>query len=317
MQHIPVLLDEVIEYLRPGPGDKFIDATADGGGHASAILQRIAPNGRLLAIEWDPGLAADLEKKFKDRSMKGAVVVNDSYVNLKNIAEANGFGRVKGILFDLGLSSLHYEISRGFTFQKDEPLDMRYNPNDEMLDTAERIVNEYKETEIEKILKEYGEESFAKPIAAEIVRAREGERIISTFQLVEVIKTAVPVWYRRRRIHFATKTFQALRIAVNRELENVERGLEQAVELLDENGRLAVISFHSLEDRIVKNFFKEKGAKKVKKSKYKQESDEVVSLPTRGKLSVVTKKPIQAGLEETSANPRARSAKLRVLEKSV
>jgi 16S rRNA (cytosine1402-N4)-methyltransferase len=309
--HIPVLLNEIIECLNPSPGQKFIDATADGGGHATAILRKIAPGGKLLAIEWDPALAANLDEKLKSLGLDYVVIANDSYVNLKNIAESNGFDKVSGILFDLGLSSLHYELSRGFTFQKDEPLDMRYNQNDETLDTAEQIVNKYKESELERILKDYGEEGFAKAIAGSIAVARELSPIKSTFQLVEIIKSAVPFWYRKRRIHFATKTFQALRIAVNKELENIEKGLDQAVDLLDNGGRLAVISFHSLEDRIVKNFFRARGAKKVKKSKYKKEE-----VPEVSSLRIITKKPIQAGLAEITANPRARSAKLRVLEKN-
>jgi 16S rRNA (cytosine1402-N4)-methyltransferase len=305
--HIPVLLNEVIEYLNPKPGQKFIDATIDGGGHAFAVLERIVPGGKLLGIEWDNQLLKQLEPKVKNSEFReNAVLINDSYANLEKIAETNGFTGADGILFDLGMSSWHLEeAGKGFSFVKDEPLDMRYQEGNQL--TAKEIVNRYSYNELVKILKEYGEERFAKSIAAAIIRARKEKPIASTFQLVEVIKSSTPFWYRRRKIprrsasgtlrgrHFATKTFQALRMAVNNELENIKSGIGQAEDVLRSGGRLAVISFHSLEDRIVKNFFRE-GAR-------------------GGKLKALTKKPIRAGLAEVTANPRARSAKLRVAEK--
>ncbi|MBI4120613.1 MAG: 16S rRNA (cytosine(1402)-N(4))-methyltransferase RsmH [Parcubacteria group bacterium] len=244
-------------------------------------------------------------------------MVQKSYTKLGEIARDNGFGNCDGIIFDLGMSSWHIEESgRGFSFQRDEPLDMRYNWRSEVggrrseaggqgsevggrrLETAAEIVNQYTEEKLTRIIKEYGEERFARPIAKQIIKARKEKPIVSTFQLVEVIKEAVPRWYRRgRRLHFATKTFQALRIAVNHELENIEGGLEQAVQVLRSQGRLAVISFHSLEDRIVKNFLRQQAK--------------------RGVLRILTKKPIRAALTEISQNPRARSAKLRAAEKIV
>jgi len=294
--HIPVLLDKVVEFLSPRPGQKFIDATIDGGGHALAILEQIAPGGKLLGIEWDGELLKQLRLKIQSSKFKNDVVlVNDSYTNLKEIATASNFEGADGIIFDLGMSSWHLEeAERGFSFAKDEPLDMRYNtqfPNK----TASEIVNEYSYEKLTKILKEYGEERFAKSIAEAIVKARKEKPIRTTFQLVEIIKSSTPFWYRRRRIHFATRTFQALRIAVNRELENIKSGLEQAEQILGNGGHLAVISFHSLEDRIVKNFFRE--------------------MARAGRLKILTKKPIRADLAETTENPRARSAKLRVAEK--
>jgi len=294
--HIPVLLDKVVEFLSPHPGQKFIDATIDGGGHALAILEQIAPGGKLLGIEWDGELLKQLRLKIQSSKFKNDVVlVNDSYTNLKEIATASNFEGADGIIFDLGMSSWHLEeAERGFSFAKDEPLDMRYNtqfPNK----TASEIVNEYSYEKLTKILKEYGEERFAKSIAEAIVKARKEKPIRTTFQLVEIIKSSTPFWYRRRRIHFATRTFQALRIAVNRELENIKSGLEQAEQILGNGGHLAVISFHSLEDRIVKNFFRE--------------------MARAGRLKILIKKPIRADLAETTENPRARSAKLRVAEK--
>ncbi len=266
--HIPVLQKEVIEYLDPQLNESFIDCTINGGGHARAILERIKPRGKVLGIEWDEEIC----KKLK---LGNLIVINDSYVNLKNIAK--DFSPVNGILFDLGMSSWHLEESgRGFSFLKNEPLDMRYSLSNEL--TAEKIVNNYSLKEIEKIIKEYGEERFAKRIAKAIV---ENRPIKTTFQLRDIIK--IP----RGKVHPATRTFQALRIAVNNELENLEKALPQAEELLAPGGRLVVISFHSLEDRIVKNFFK------------------------NSNLNILTKKPIKCSEQELKINPRSRSAKLR------
>lgn len=309
--HIPVLIREVIEYLNPQPGQKFIDATIGGGGHALAILERITPGGKLLGIEWDGELLKQLEFKVQSSKFKNStVLINDSYANLEKIAEDNDFKNVQGVIFDLGMSSWHLEESGGgFSFTKDEPLDMRFSRR---MDagrgpTAADIINKYRSEELTQILKENGDERFAKRIAEAIVKARKEKPITTTFQLVEIIKNSTPFWYRRGRIprrnasgtlrgrHFATKTFQALRIAVNNELENIKSGIGQAKNVLAAGGRLAVISFHSLEDRAVKSFFREEGKK--------------------GDLKILTKKPVRAGLAEITANPRARSAKLRVAER--
>ena len=303
--HIPVLLDKILEHFDPRPGQRFIDATVDGGGHALAILEKINPGGKLLGIEWDGELLKHLKFKVENFEIKsGLVLVNDSYVNLKEIAEQNDFMGADGILFDLGLSSWHLESAgRGFSFQKDEPLDMRFAGAyaDSQLPvssgglTAGEIVKDYSYDELVKILKEYGEERFAKSISAGITKARKEKPIKSTFDLIEVIKSSVPFWYRRGRLHFATKTFQALRIAVNNELGNIEIGLERALEVLRAGGCLSVITFHSLEDRIVKIFFRSRAA--------------------MGNVEIATKKPVMPSLDEITANPRARSAKLRVAVK--
>ena len=302
--HTPVLLNEVLEYLDPKPGQKFIDATIDGGGHAKAIVERILPNGELLGIEWDGMLFDSLKSEIQNsKFQKNIKLVNDSYVNLKNIAEENSFVGADGILLDLGISSWHTEgAGRGFSFQRDEELDMRYHAvkfpisNSQFPNlTAGKIINQWSYDELAKILKEYGEERFAKNIAAHIVKNRKEKPIRTTFELVEVIKNSVPFWYRRGRIHFATRTFQAIRIAVNNELENIKSGLEQAIKVSRAGGRLAVISFHSLEDRIVKDFFRNQAGK--------------------GAVEIITKKPVGPNLVEIAANPRARSAKLRVAKK--
>jgi len=223
------------------------------------------------------------------------VLINDSYTNIKEIAERKNFGPVHGVLLDLGMSSAQLEgTQKGFSFKIDQGLDMRYNDQLNYL-TAERIVNEWTEQDIEKILSEYGEEKFSKKIAKAIVEERKRGRIKTTFQLIEIIKEATPSSYWRKKIHYATRSFQALRIAVNDELENIKRVLPEALSVLAEEGRLVVISFHSLEDRIVKNFF----AKELK----------------RGNIKILTKKPVSATRDEIKVNPRARSAKLRAIIK--
>ena len=303
MTHIPVLQKEVIDYLDPKPNENFIDATIGEGGHTAAILEKNKPNGKVLGIEIDPEI---LEKfKFQDR----LILVNDSYLNLKEIVKKYNFGPIKGILFDLGMSSWHLEESgRGFSFQKNEPLDMQYDESSKL--TAEEILNKWREEELEKILREYGQERFAQGIAKKIIETRRIRPIKTTFQLVEIIKIATPSWYHHQRIHFATKTFQALRIAVNDELETIKKGLSEALDVLEKEGRLVVISFHSLEDRIVKNFFSTfaKG--------FGLRLDEVGLRPDEvggqeRKIEILTKKPVRPSLEEIKTNKRSRSAKLR------
>jgi len=290
--HIPVLQKEVLDFLNPKANENFVDCTIGEGGHALAILERILPNGKLLGIDWTRELIESLMAKAGSLS-KNLILVCDNFANLKNIVERQGLGQVSGVLFDLGLSSWHLEKSgRGFSFSRDEPLDMRFQGGI----TAQEIVNWWPQKELERMLKEYGEERFAKRIANEIVRSREKEPITSTLQLVSIVERAVPYWYQKRRIHPATKTFQALRIAVNDELNNLKRALPQAIEVLKPGGRLVVISFHSLEDRVVKNFLRENSRK--------------------GLLKMLTKKPVKPSAEEVKVNPRSRSARLRAAVKT-
>jgi len=241
----------------------------------------------VLGIDWDKEVISQLKSqttKFKDR----LILINDSFTNLKEIAKK--FHSISGVLFDLGMSSWHLEESgRGFSFLKSEPLDMRYNVNNPL--TAEKIVNYWSEPEMENILKEYGEERFAGNIAEEIINERKFYPIKSTSQMVKIIQKAIPFRYQRQKIHFATRVFQALRIAVNDELNNLKKALPQAVEILNPQGRIVVISFHSLEDRIVKNFLKEKSKENI--------------------LQILTKKPTRPARQEIIINPRSRSAKLR------
>jgi len=286
--HIPVLQKEVLEYLSPKTNENFIDATIGEGGHTLGILRKNKPKGKVLGIEIDPQMYQRLKTQMK-KFLKRLILVNDSYVNLKEIVKRYRF-KANGILFDLGMSSWHIEESgRGFTFQKDERLDMRYDPKNYL--TAEKIVNRYKKREIERILREYGGERFAKRIAKKICERRKIEPIKTTFQLKEIIKRAFPRKYKWGRIHYATRTFQALRIAVNNELENLRKALPQAFEILEPKGKLVVISFHSGEDKIVKEFLKEKAKE--------------------GNLQILTKKPVRPTPQEIKVNPRSRSARLR------
>jgi len=291
--HIPVLKKEAIELLDIKPGDNLIDATCGKGGHLLSILENNGPSGKVLAIDRSQEQIESCKEKTKDHSQRVSFV-QDNFTNLKEITDKEKFKNINGILFDLGISSWHLEGSgRGFSFLKKEPLDMRFNLQDQL--TAEKIINFFSKADIIRILKDYGEEMFAERIAEEILKTRSEKPIENTFQLVEAIKRAVPSFYKRQRIHFATKTFQALRIAVNEELTSLEKVLPKALELLEKDGRMVVISFHSLEDRIVKNFFK--------------------NTAKEGKLEIITKKPMTASFEEIKENPRARSAKLRAVIK--
>ncbi|MEK7516204.1 MAG: 16S rRNA (cytosine(1402)-N(4))-methyltransferase RsmH [Patescibacteria group bacterium] len=288
--HVPVFLNEVLEHLAPKSGETFIDGTLGDGGHAEEILERIAPNGVLLGIDLDQG-AIDRSRVRLARFGSHFITERGNYRDLATIAEKHGIRAANGILLDLGISSAELDESgRGFSFQKDEPLDMRMGV--EGL-TAAEIVNSAPKDELARIIRLYGEERYANRIAEEIVRRRRRKRIITTVELVETIREAVPQNYERGRIHPATRTFQALRIAVNDELQGLREALPQAVRSLALGGRIAVISFHSLEDRIVKHFFRD--------------SEE---------LRIVTKKPIRPIQKEIIENPRARSAKLRVAERT-
>lgn len=291
MKHVPVFTKEVLEALSPEANENFIDCTVGQGGHTKLILEKTFPNGKVLGIDLDPRQIENSKENLKGFGNR-VVLVNDSYANLESIVKESNFTDVSGILLDLGMSSWQLEGSeKGFSFQVDQPLDMRYDEKQNTL-TAKEIINDWPEGEIEKILAEYGEEKFARKIAKKIVEQRKIHKIESTFELVEVIKEATPANYWNSKIHYATRTFQALRIAVNHELENVEKILPVALSILKTGGRLAVISFHSLEDRIVKNYFKQEANNK--------------------KIELKTKKPITADSLEIGENPRARSAKLRV-----
>jgi 16S rRNA (cytosine1402-N4)-methyltransferase len=292
--HVPVLLKEVISCLDPKPDENFIDCTFGQGGHAKAILEKTAPNGKLLGIERDQEILTDTRYKILDTEYKNRLIlVNENFANLKSIIEKERFRQVSGILLDLGISSWHLqESNRGFSFLKNEPLMMNL---DDKGQTAKEILNSWAKEDLERIFREYGQERFAKRIAERICLARRAKPIETTLQLAEIIKRSVPSNYERGRINPATRIFLALRIAVNQELENLRKTLPQTLEVLEKNGKVLVISFNSLEDGLVKRFFKEK--------------------EKQGIIKILTKKPIVAGQEELKINPRSRSAKLRAAQK--
>jgi len=290
MSHVPVLLKETLSYLDPKPGENFVDATVGAGGHTEEIVKMIAPYGKLLGIDLSKTAIDKLNKKLS-KSGSQVILARGNFSNIKKIAYNHTMDNIDGILADLGFSSDELvDPTLGLSFKLNAPLDMRLGGEGE---TAASIVNSYSADDLTKIIREYSEERFASQIAKAIVIARRKERILTTTALVEVIAGAVPKSYERGRIHPATRTFQALRIAVNNELENLESFLEQSLDVLNSGGRIVIISFHSLEDRIVKRFFRKH----------------------LDKFEILTKRPIQAGEEEIAKNPRARSAKLRAAKK--
>lgn len=302
--HTPVLLQETVGALSVEPGGRYVDCTLGGGGHAAAILEHSSPGGQLLGIDADPE-AIKMAKVRLQAYQGSSLLVNENFVNLKAICAKYNFFPLHGILFDLGLSSLQLSSQRGFSFQHDDPLDMRFGPSQEV--TTADIVNTYSEAELAHLLKAYAEEEYSRRIARQMIKNRP---IKTTLELVRVVEQAIGK--RRGKIHPATKTFQALRIAVNHELEYLRLALEQALELLGFEGRLVVISYHSLEDRIVKGFMR-------------QESRDCICPPTapscvchhQARLWLVSKRVIVPSPEEIKLNPRSRSAKLRVAERVI
>ena len=294
--HKTVLLNETIDGLNLSDGATVLDATFGGGGHSVEICRRYRKV-KIIAIDQDKSVWEKAKSKFRDCDCE------ITFIN-KNFADLGGLENIDGIIFDLGLSSDQLEnSSRGFTFLKNEPLlmTMKENPGEEDL-TAKDIVNAWSEKSLADILYGYGEEKYRGRIASGIVESRKKKKIETTFDLVNIIEHAVPASYRKGKLHFATRTFQALRIAVNDELGTLEKGLEQGFKFLKNEGRMCVISFHSLEDRIVKKFYSTKGG-----SASGGKENRVAR--------IITKKPIIASSEELKINIRARSAKLRILEK--
>ena len=293
-QHVPVLLRETIEVLDPKPGEFFIDGTLDGGGHASAILEKMAPRGKFLGIDWDKNILetarVQIESRFQIPNPDFQPFwVNENFANLPEILEKNGLGKADGLLLDLGMSSEQLENSgRGFSLKKDEPLLMTYDINAK---PVKQILEELSESELAEIIKKYSEERFSGRIARAIKEREKINPIETSSQLAELIKQSVPKNYERGRLHPATRAFMALRIYANHELENLERILKNLRRVLKSGGRVAIISFHSLEDRLVKNEFRD-------------------LVKTDG-LRLINKKPIRPAREEIANNPRSRSAKLR------
>ncbi|MFA5070539.1 MAG: 16S rRNA (cytosine(1402)-N(4))-methyltransferase RsmH [Patescibacteria group bacterium] len=316
--HVPVLLKEVIEYLNPQTNQNFIDLTAGGGGHAAAILEQTGPRGVLVGVEWDKRTSEIARKrltKYQDR----VIFVSDNFKNINKIKnERFPSLPIRGILLDLGLSSYSLaDANRGFSFQDNGELDMRFNPEGGGL-TAADILNTYSFEKLSQIFREYGEDRFYNLIAAKVIQSRVHQKYTKTKQLVsavlqvykEKLRSAKEVPYLKSGLHPATKIFQALRIAVNDEMGNLETVLPEALTLLEKGGRLAVISFHSLEDRIVKNFFRTETRDCLCPPEIP-----VCQCHHKKSIKILTKKPVRPSFQELKSNPRSRSAKMRVAEK--
>ncbi len=302
-KHIPVLFNETIDALNVRPDGIYVDCTAGGGGHCAAVAERLTM-GRIIAIDQDPEAVANLQERFKNNGR--VTIVHDNFVNISSILENLGIDGVDGIMADLGVSSHQLDTDeRGFSFHKDAPLDMRMSM--EGMSAAD-LVNTASQSELQKIIYTYGEEKFAPSIARNIVKAREKKPIETTFELVDIIKASMPMKAKRDG-HPARKTFQALRIEVNGELEKLERALDDMFEALNPSGRIAIITFHSLEDRIVKKKFNKFCEGCICPPEFPVC---VCGRKPRGKLPFKSKTPTE---NEVGENFRAHSARLRAIEK--
>lgn len=308
-EHKSVLLNEIIKNLSIKEDGTYVDATLGGAGHALEVCRHLSEKGHFIGIDQDEDAIESSKLRLKDY-MDRVDIVKSNYVNIKNILESLNVDKVDGIYIDLGVSSYQLDnAERGFSYRFDSALDMRM---DKSLDiTAQDIVNDYSEQELYRIIKNYGEDIFAKNIAKHIVIARKEKRIESGLELVEIIKRAIPKKFQITSGHPAKRTFQAIRIELNKELEVLENSLETMIDLLKPNGRLLVISFHSLEDRIVKNIFK-----RCENPCTCPKNFPVCVCGNKSKGKVLMRKPILPSKEESEANPRAKSAKLRIFVKT-
>lgn len=305
-KHIPVLLEEVIEGLNIKPDGIYVDATLGGAGHSSEILKRLGPTGHLYCFDQDDYAILKSQDKLKQIG-NNFTIIKDNFVNLKSRLQELNVTYVDGVLYDLGVSSFQLDIrERGFSYHDDANLDMRMDQSKDL--TASIIVNTYSYEDLRDIFYKYGEEKFSPRIAKRIVDIRKTKPIITTLELVEIIKEAVPA-ARRREAHPARKVFQALRIAVNDELDVFEKSLHDALSILNHQGRIAVITFHSLEDRICKQIFNHYTTSNLPSRVPIKDSD--IEIDYR----LVNKKVITPSKEELEANPRSRSSKLRIIER--
>ncbi len=309
-KHTPILKHDVAVLLSLKPGMVIVDGTLGGGGHAEAILEEIIPNGLLIGIDRDPEAIEATNIRLK-RFGKNFIAVRGNYNDIEKILYEKGIHNVDGVLLDLGVSSHQLDtVERGFSYRYDAKLDMRMDPDDKL--TAKTIVNEYSESELARVIYRYGEEKFSRRIASRIVQARKNKEIETTFELVELIKDGIPAAARRKGGHPAKRTFQALRVEVNGEIEDLEETVRNIIELLNDKGHLCVIAFHSLEDRAIKHTMRE--------------LENPCTCPSeipycicgeKSKGKVITKKPIRAKAEELEENPRSSSAKLRCFERII
>ncbi|QCX32587.1 16S rRNA (cytosine(1402)-N(4))-methyltransferase RsmH [Caloramator sp. E03] len=306
-KHKSVLLNECIEGLNIKKNGVYVDGTLGGAGHSKEILSCLNNEGTLIGIDQDTNAIEASRKRLSQYS--NIIFVHDNFSNIKNILNELNINKVDGILLDLGVSSHQLdEPERGFSYMHDAPLDMRMNSNSSF--SAKDVVNEYSKEKLEKVIKEYGEEKWASRIAEFIVKERQKKRIETTFELVDIIKAAIPASARREGPHPAKRTFQAIRIEVNREIEILENAVNDCIDVLKKEGRICIITFHSLEDRIVKNVFK-----KRENPCTCPPSFPVCVCNSKPEIRIVSKKPILPSDEEILENPRSRSAKLRIAEK--
>ena len=307
-KHKSVLLQETIDNLNIRPDGIYVDGTLGGGGHSYEIASRLSSKGRLIGIDQDEAAiaaAGERLKPFADR----VTIVRNNYCNMDMVLKDLGIERVDGILLDLGVSSYQLdEGERGFSYMKDAPLDMRMNRDNDF--SAYNVINEYSEEDLYRIIRDYGEEKFARRIASFIVENRQEKNIETTLELVEIIKSAIPAKARREGPHPAKRTFQAIRIEVNSELSILNKTIEDGVGKLNKGGRMAIITFHSLEDRIVKNKFRDLAVSCRCPKEFP-----VCVCGEKAKVKVISRKAIEPTKEEVDINPRSRSAKLRVIEK--
>ena len=307
--HKSVLLNEVIESLNIKADGYYVDGTLGGGGHALEVVKRLE-SGKLIGIDRDSDAIKAATQRLNDY-INNVIIIRDNYVNIENILKRENIGKVDGIYIDLGVSSYQLDTAeRGFTYRFDAPLDMRMDDRNEL--KASDIVNDYSESELFHIIRDYGEDRFAKNIAKHIVEYRNKKRIETTFELVDIIKASIPMKIQVTGGHPAKRTFQAIRIELNKELEVLIDSLDVMIDLLKPGGRLSVITFHSLEDRIVKQAFKKAESPCVCPKKFP-----VCVCGNKSKGRVITRKAILPSEEELEENSRSKSAKLRVFEKGV
>ncbi len=310
-KHRPVLLEETIESLKIRPDGIYVDGTLGGAGHASQVCKRLSEKGRFVGIDQDDCALQAAGERLKEFGKNVRIdCVKSNYCQMKSVLENLGIDKVDGILLDIGVSSYQLDnAERGFTYREDAPLDMRMDQSSSF--SAKDVVNRYDEMQLYRVIRDYGEEKFAKNIAKHIVAARQEKEIETTGELIEIIKASIPAKVRATGGHPAKRTFQAIRIEVNRELEVLQDSIDEMIDLLNDGGRLCIITFHSLEDRIVKNKFRENEDPCICPKNFP-----VCVCGRKSKGKVITRKPIVPSEQEVEENKRSKSSKLRVFEKS-
>lgn len=310
-KHRPVLLEETIESLKIRPDGIYVDGTLGGAGHASQVCKRLSEKGRFVGIDQDDCALQAAGERLKEFGKNVRIdCVKSNYCQMKSVLENLGIDKVDGILLDIGVSSYQLDnAERGFTYREDAPLDMRMDQSSSF--SAKDVVNQYDEMQLYRVIRDYGEEKFAKNIAKHIVAARQEKEIENTGELIEIIKASIPAKVRATGGHPAKRTFQAIRIEVNRELEVLQDSIDEMIDLLNDGGRLCIITFHSLEDRIVKNKFRENEDPCICPKNFP-----VCVCGRKSKGKVITRKPIVPSEQEVEENKRSKSSKLRVFEKS-